>query len=358
MLTGSDYYIRLQNAIDKTYSDYLQIDEAQMLLDFTYYRIIEKVYRGLMSQKQSDEISVLIVTDKSIPVINGVVHTLPMQISNVVANGTVVEITTQLPHHVSVGDTVTISGVTGITVTNINITAVVTIVNSDTTFTYDSGGSVMTGYNAGTGQVVTDNMLEDYYHYFYSRARVIDTTTSKTVSGVTTGAVTTTLTVTGHRFRTGDLLYIPTLTGVTLTDTSAYYTITVTGRNTFTINTGSSGTYSGSNTATIAYYNECTPYLSDRKGSNFGQPTKQEPRFSTAELLLKYYPAEVNNVEVDYMRRPPIEIDLDDNNVNIELYYSKKFLGLIQDEFVASFSAETRDPGRYNTSLQQEQMNP
>jgi hypothetical protein len=63
-------------------------------------------------------------------------------------------------------------------------------------------------------------------------------------------------------------------------------------------------------------------------------------------------------VSVDYIRKPSVEIRVDDNVQDLTLYYSETLLNRLTDEAVKMFYQEVRDPNQYQVADREMLDNP
>jgi hypothetical protein len=63
-MTGAQFYTLLQQKIDKAYSAYIDTAKADRIIEDTIYRLCERVYRDLDSQKDYDELWSLLIKDE------------------------------------------------------------------------------------------------------------------------------------------------------------------------------------------------------------------------------------------------------------------------------------------------------
>lgn len=63
-MTGAQFYTLLQQKIDKAYSAYIDTTKADRIIEDTIYRLCERVYRDLDSQKEYDELWSLLIKDE------------------------------------------------------------------------------------------------------------------------------------------------------------------------------------------------------------------------------------------------------------------------------------------------------
>lgn len=356
MTTGVEFYRRILTEVDNVYSTYMPDAAAQRLLNECVTRSVEKKYRQLDTQRLYDELTSMIVTEEEVTLYSGFAFTAPIQIDTISTTGATATVVTKFPHRLLTGNIVSISEVEGGTITGINLSNVAITRISDTSFSYAAPGSTIVSYTDDSGKVTGANTVSDYVHYLTAKVRVIDEDTELSITGVSLAATTATLTFASHNFRNGDTAYVANVSGTTIGDD--YYTVTVISRTKIRINVTATGTYTSGGTASIAYENYATRYYSDRKAALFGQPSYSQPMFEEADGSLKFYPAEANQIVIDYIRTPKHEIDITDDVVDIEIYYPAKFLDFVQTEYVLAYSADTREDRRFQSAAAEQQMNP
>lgn len=89
---------------------------------------------------------------------------------------------------------------------------------------------------------------------------------------------------------------------------------------------------------------------SDRKGSPFHKATMNTVRFepqsdgtSTPKSFKISPSANLVSIDIDYVRTPPLIIDVANTSTTLEDYYSSKFLYRLMDECVLNFGTQTKD---------------
>ena len=65
-MTGAEFYTILQQKIDKAYSAYIDTTKADRLIRETIYRLVEKLYSGLITQKETDELWSMIAKEQAV----------------------------------------------------------------------------------------------------------------------------------------------------------------------------------------------------------------------------------------------------------------------------------------------------
>ena len=63
-MTGAEFYTLLQQKIDKAYSAYIDTGKANRIIEDTVFRLCERVYRDLDTQKDYDELWSLLIKDE------------------------------------------------------------------------------------------------------------------------------------------------------------------------------------------------------------------------------------------------------------------------------------------------------
>jgi hypothetical protein len=154
------------------------------------------------------------------------------------------------------------------------------------------------------------------------------------VNVVVTAVSGTTLTSANHKLRKGNT--------VKLGATS--YTVTKVKGDTFDLGTAglSTGTYKQ------IVDKEAKQMVGDRKNGAFHSASFATPRFESLNTGtatprgFKVTPAPAT-CTVDYMRIPPVDIDVANTVIILEDYYGMKFLYRLMDECVLNFGAQTKD---------------
>lgn len=155
---------------------------------------------------------------------------------------------------------------------------------------------------------------------------------------ITVVASGTTLTTTNHILRKGSIVKY----GTTL------YTVTYISGDTFKAIDSLGGYASASGTYKMIFSREMKQMSSSRKAGSFHKANLITPRFEffnngTAQnRSLKLTPAPVT-VSVDYIRIPPVDVDVADSTIKLTDYYPTKFLYYVMDECVKDFAGQTKD---------------
>ena len=179
------------------------------------------------------------------------------------------------------------------------------------------------------GVIDISAQLPNYMHIMYMVSTYEFPVEVTLVSG-------TTLTAVNHTLRKGDTIKL----GV-----STYEVKKVKGD---TFDVGVSGLSTG--TYYKVFEKSVRQIQSDRKGSSFHKASLTSPMFepigdgTTTPKAIKITPsANLMSVEIDYVRIPPLDIDVANNTTTLEDYYSSKFIYRLMDECVLNFGTQTKD---------------
>lgn len=158
-------------------------------------------------------------------------------------------------------------------------------------------------------------------------------------SNITVVASGTTLTSSNHILRRGSIIrYSGTL-----------YTVDYVNEDTFKA-VDSTGVYASvSGVYTVLFSREVKQMSSTRKSGSFHKANIVTPRYEffnngTAQnRSLKITPSPTT-ISVDYIRIPPVDVDVADTTIKLTDYYPTKFLYYVMDECVKDFAGQTKDP--------------
>ena len=363
MVTGLDLSKLFEDKIDNSYSDYVSDAKMQRAFDNAFLRIIENKYRGMDTQKEFDELSELMVIDKRLLINNDRFRTVAVPIASVTTDPTTTIFTFAAEHNLVEDDTFTVSDVSG-TLTGVNTTHTVTAVSitSDTVITLatpSTGTATANTGSATTQHLSTDSMLPDYLHVLAIKSYMYDTSTDGyspyKVQAGTPGIVEF---FRPNKIRSGDYVHSADLSG---TNPQQFIILKRINEFKYEIYDASDRTMNTPIPVTVAPPNlsdfvlrpveeNWAKYLqSDRRISQSGKPTVNEPRFNQHKNFILMHPqnASCPAVDVDYIRKPEVVIDVTDNVRDLNLFYSETLLNRLTDEAVKMFYQEVRDPNQY-----------
>jgi hypothetical protein len=363
MTTGQDLKRFISDGIDQAYSGFLNSARANRLVRESEIRVAEKVYSTNRTQKQSDEISPLLLLDKTITVKNNYFRTDPIGIFAFTVVGTTATLTTEVPHQLSVGNSITISNTTGFT-PDINGTYTVLTVPSSTQVTF-TVVAVTGTWTIGTGDVTHAYMFPNMLHPLAIETTYVEND-KLTLNTVDTSSAPFIKFSRYTNVRTGTKIRISGALGVTGLNGDFY--CKERNRTTYYLYTDEalltpavlSGTYQGSGQAHIIVKEYATRLHSDRRIAPSSNGDEWTPKFATDGNSIKLYPSYsvCESVKVDYLQNPFVTIDVLDNAVDLEQYYTFKYLMKIKDECVLSFMLQMRDLPQAQAEMANNQANP
>ncbi len=364
--TGATLSLYFDQKTASSYTGYLDPTKKNRLFKDALIALTERVWRSDYDQKSWDEISFLTNTNAPFNPDTNTLSTASLQIVNVtIGSATTFVVTTRLPHVLTTGQSVTISGVAGtLTMSSANGTFVVTV-NSPTTFTITVASA--TGvYAANTGVVITSSTVSDYWHLLAIRCLfntplygiAVEDATNRTPILITTNKRSI--------IRSGSQIVISGVAGNTAANGTFYAQV----KNDFVIALYSdinlqvpvvgNGLYVSGGTISLVNNNIASPLTSKMKQGVLNIPTPQSPYFEIANTQIKIYPLTqtCSSVTLDYIRIPSVVIDVTDAVTDLTLYYPEKFLFGIVNEAADIFSQMTRDPELLQMSMTDQQKNP
>lgn len=354
MTTGLDLSKLFDDKIDNSYSDYVSVDKKQRAFDNAFLRIIENKYRGMDTQKEFDELSELIVIDKEFNINNNRFRTVEVPITSV-QEGLITTFNFGAEHNLIVGDTFVVADTIGGTSVNGTFTVATaptpTQVTSTTTLTL----GVVTD---NTGSVTYSKMIDDYLHLLAMKCRMYTNAAGDDVYRMYNGTPGIIEFFTPVSLRNGERILVTEL-GVNMAlppvDTEAYvervseFKYKLYSDEHLLTPIQVQGIYSTGTVVKEIEYSYGKYYPSDRRISNLGLPTIEEPKYNQSENFFKVFPEEhkCDKVTVDYVRKPSVTILVGDDTQDLGLYYSETLLYRLTDEAVKMFYQETRDPNQY-----------
>jgi hypothetical protein len=364
MTTGADLYNFLQDGIDQAYSGYMNEPRANDLLREAEIKVAEKHYSTNKTQKTSDELSPLTVLDRSIPVRANRFRTLPFRVTALTVVGTIANITVDAPHSLLVGDAVTVASVQGFA-PGIDGQYVVASIVTPTQFTI--AVPAQTGaWATGTGSVTTSYMIPDMVHPLAIRPTFI-AKERMSIEDVVIGATPYLKFNRPNFIREDSLIRVTGGLGVVglngdfyckFRNRVSYYLYT---DEALSVPAVLSGTYQGSGQAVLVVKEQATVLRPDARISYSTQNSDEwTPKFGISENGINLYPKSrvCENVEVDYMKQPPVTMDVLNTDIDLELYYTFKYLMRIKDEAVNIFLLQMRELQVAQAEVAMTQINP
>lgn len=374
-----------------------QGNQADIYFNKALIELVDDLYLQIQNQSIKDELYGLVTSDFSIPIINpttNAVYLSPITALNVTFVGTLITVTTLLPHNLFTGQSIVIQG-TIFTTNSPNGTFVVTRL-TDTTFTYIAGATPTGTYtkNSGTFYVinpVTNEPLQliDYYHLLNATVTYVKPIYPPiSIPTLITGATNTpTIRITlftYNKIRSGDQL---TLAGFSLNTNAngAFYIDKVNDTqfdlyldSSFQTPVAGNGAFvaSDSMTVSVTYIKAAKPYMPDEKISSLSKPTEDSPRYLESDIMLNFYPqspAVLKSVVFDYLRlpmdvyrtnpsslaRPPYNyISTADDVLDLSTFYHPRFLMRLPEAVHNLMARMTRDNDLLQENAAMQQNNP
>lgn len=366
-MTGSDLWLYTQGLIDKDFSDYVSGPKANRMFKKSMYNVIEQKLSSLDSQKIYDELSFLIKSGVTIIGINSDrVNLRPMMISSVsIPLANTISYTTHTPHNLIVGDVIVVSNVGGIPLANGSF--IVSAIGSQYTFSVSSPGA--SGVYTSGGEVYSrDKQIVDYMRLLSIKAKCLELLTGVYVTSATnTSTIKVTLSAKTN-IRTGMQIKLVGVNGngaangtfyVKQLSSSVYELYTDEG---LTSPVAGTGTFTSSVSSTVysVWNNYCTPQFSSRKISSLSRPSAARPMYddSSVSITILHNASQCTDVEIDYVRIPPVDIDVLNSSTDLSLIYPQKFLYSIADAFAVEYSQGSKDDMLYKTASVESSKNP
>tara|TARA_R110002020_G_scaffold276023_1_gene491200 strand:- start:842 stop:1960 length:1119 start_codon:yes stop_codon:yes gene_type:complete len=361
MVTGLDLSKLFEDKIDNSYSDYVSDAKMQRAFDNAFLRIIENKYRGMDTQKEFDELSELMVIDKRLLINNDRFRTVAVPIASVIT-GFVTEFNFAAEHNLTLGDTFTVSdtvGGTGLNGVEFTVNTIPSTTQVNTIITATSGSVTPNTGSVTTQHLSTDSMLPDYLHVLAIKSYMYDTSTDGyspyKIEAGTPGVVEF---FRPNKIRSGDYVHSVDLSAA---NPQQFIILKQISEFKYEIYDAADPTMNTPITVGVAPANPSdfvlraveenwAKYLqSDRRISKSGQPTIDEPRFNQHKNFILMHPqnATCPSVDVDYIRKPKVVIDVTDSVLDLNLFYSETLLNRLTDEAVKMFYQEVRDPNQY-----------
>lgn len=354
MITGKILDAYFAQRVDVAYSGFLDPVKKNRLFRNTMFVACDKKYLSLEDQKSFDEIAALISTEVIFKVNNNKIYTSPLQIVDITFNSPAIgyaEVKTMLPHNLSNGESVTISGVLSspALVPNINQTFTATISSQDTFYfplVYISGI-----YTKNTGQVVYGELISDYMHLYAVKCRFTDNLHIPV--NISSGSSPITIFFKKkNKVRDGDQITISGMTHNTNANGTWYpKQVSSVGYQLFydkdfqSPSTGGVGYAFPEGDVSVTTYEYAKPNFSDRKIDPFNTATVELPKYETANKCIKFYPTDkvCDEITLDYVSTPKVFVDVLDDSTDLSLYYPEKYLYFIVDMAIKLMAVPLRD---------------
>jgi len=347
-MTGNELKKIFEQETDLSYTAFYDDIKLNRWFKKAIIQSAQDIYLNrLNNQNAFDELNFLIATDQTITVNNNQVYTAPLLLANVTIAAITGTFTTELPHNLLTGNTVTTSGIAGFT-TNPNGTFVITVTGA-TTFTAIVTASAG-AYTANTGYVTSPVMLSDYYHYLFGSASF----TLPTIFTITGSTNATPIVITINKrsyFKTGSKVLVGGIAGNTNANGTFFlkqytdFTYGLYTDSTFQTPAVGNGAQTGTGTISELVTDSVLKFKrSDEKGTILGKPTVYNPFFQQSKLLIKILPATpVSTATFDYIRVPPQFVNVADTSIDMSSWYPLYFQYLWISEVGKMMALALRD---------------
>lgn len=350
--TGADLYKLFGETVDKDYTEYINPDRFNRLMKNAFTNLCDIIYRQRDTQKEYDELSELSVIDHQFNVNGNRFHIRPLQVLSVTISGFDLIIGFNEPHNLQVGDQVAFNGIQGI-VSNpvVNGNHTVTAVGSETTLTISFGLAPTGTYIAQTGRMTSPKMIADYYHLFVMKCRFVESREVLSVYNISGTSVVTISFLNRNKLRTGHQVSVSGVVG--MNSANGIHWIKKTGRYTYELYNDEllrdpvvpNAPYVSGGQIQEVVERYADRISSDEKYSESEKPTIKEPRYIEDRSTFKIYPTifKCDTVTVDYLRKPDVEIDANNDTLDLESKYTQKLLYRLKDDAAVTFLEEIHE---------------
>jgi hypothetical protein len=360
MTTGVDILRIFDREVDQAYTDFESTAQKTDRFKVAMVNIIERIYRGLDTQKDYDDIASLIVVDKYLSLSRGELILTPQYIQLVsfqtIPNitGTFITLTFSTPHgleNTDMGSLVFSNGINS-GVSNIVWTSVSYSVQTPTTLTgytpFVASGTYISNSVSVYSQIKT---AANYVHLLaikpiykkrmldaYSRIADVDGDKIKFVRQ--------------NSLRTGDVIRITTSPIIAGFEQDFYvkqlnrftYEIYADSALTTTVLLPALPPTNNYNISVVVgdYAEKLSPH---ELVSRFSGRKPEFPGYLVSENKIVFRPIdpEPTNVYISYLKSDAVFFDLSSTAIDYETIYSRKFIQRVIDEAVADFNRSVRD---------------
>lgn len=350
-MTGFELGKLFKQRIDEPYTGYYDNAKLNSLFRSAYSRCVQDIYnQRLNNQNAFDELSFLVAVDKVFTPKNDFLFHSLVPIVSALGTGSEVTITTAVPHYLSATEQVDISGLSALA--GLNGMQVVQSVVDSKVFTINS---VLTGSDTNVGHIKPTYCIDDYLHYLWGEASFLNL--SERIKSSTASPVFVRL----HEeteLRTGDYVKLNGgLSGNAYVKMLNEYKVLLYADAALTQYYQSSVAYSS---GTISRYITSVMKFkrSDEKKMAYGVASVNHPFFQQGELGIKIIPSGAKQVKIDYIKKPPFEIDVADNTNDLDRYYPYYFIEKLADYSARIAGFEMRDGNLVAGSTEQIVNNP
>jgi len=365
-MTGQEFDLIFDQKTDKAFSGFLNPVKKNRLFKEAIFTAIEKKYTTLAPQKIHDELSFPVRTNKVFPVNNNQIYIKGLQIVSLNISPSTTGVTTELPTNLIIGDEITLSDIEGSNPPN-GIFEVIFLTSLKLFFkTPIQIPPQPFSFTQGTGKVTYNKMIDDYMHLLTIKTKFTQIITNV---NITDASKQTPIIITvdkQNNLRTGEEIEIKSVVGNTAANGVFFIKklnskkFSLFSDKNLTTPVAGDNLYVSGGTISRVFNNYCKPFFSDRKIGVYGQPTVDKPKFEIADNFIKLYPLDetAQEITIDYISKDIILIDVNDDKLDLELFYPEKFLFYIMTVAAELFSESIKDQELLQTSLTETQINP
>jgi hypothetical protein len=396
LITGTYLFNQFKTDVGATTLASVSPPKASAIFDEAFFNCMRDIFvDGKQNITNKDKLSSLVntnvilfpfVNNAPAPLINNQFYVEPLSIINVtsvVTTNTVFTFITFLPHNYITNQNVIIQGVQGFSVANPNGYFPVTVIDPYI-FTITVTGMATGAYTPNTGITAAYNgqvywqsdtsspsspINNDYWRFMACKAQIFQPLSQEarvvkwnaipiSIASMSGNSVPIVFNTNFYSdMQNGDNINITGILGNTNANGNFY--IKRFTEVTFGLYTDKTlqnavignGAYVSGGILSRIYYKFVFPLLSDEKQSPLSKSTPQNPKYESANSLIKIksdYP--VQQVTLDYLRRPfaiyssGFFIDCTDNTINLENYYPIDFLNMVVSTYAKNiYNEQIRD---------------
>lgn len=366
-MTSAAIFDLLEKDADINYSGYIDTATANQWFYKAFVEATQEIYQKRLNEQNSfDEISYLIATGQQFN-INPVTNTMYLGYTQIplamIWNvGTLVTVTSLLPHDLITGTRVMFNNIVQSSVGNMTQLngQIYTITVLDIyTFQFTANFTI-TNVGAFTSGIITfPDTVPQYEHLLKGEAQFTKNTPYTVVASTNATPIMITLNTRSY-FRDEDNVVISGIGG----NTNANGTFFLKYANEFSyflyndwqfqLPVIGNGIQTGIGTVQQIIKSPLRFKRSDEKGSIYGKPTVENPFYQQSYNLIKILPewAQCNWIKLDFIRIPPFYINVADTTTDLSNYYSESFQILVENKALRIFFESTKDIVGISTSGQ------
>jgi len=355
--TGLQFNQDFEQRVDKVYNDYYSPAQLRAFFNRVFQLSITSKYETLTGQKRYDQLRGLIISQKNVPASSGRVLLQQVNITNYFSNGA---FNLAYPSNASVGESIrfvlrfsnntgtdargTIISLSGGTPQQIITTTVPAI---------PPGATLVSGY-AETAQSVPDYMhlLSFTPGYEFNVSSPVADIEAKPDKVEVLFSYMDSLRD-GERVRMSGVVGTTSANGIKYVQQTGYKRYRLFQDEDLTIPTTGNAAYITG--GIVTRFTETKGFLNTADLLNYiDEPTRQFPMGRiTDNALFLFPPKDLSYVLIDYIRKPPVLIDPENDTTDLTSFYSYEFLQYVIDYAAQLFDLNTRNGQALNIDSMQ-----